>query len=159
MLSWQPPESPAERDATMPLLLSVAAVAIALGLVVSAVPGLQQRSEHAAERFVDRPAYVESVLHGTKAQGPPERLPTAVEPATREGIVYGLAATALVLAVAAFGLWYRRLPQLAIAVGARIATPPVVALRAMHSGIVGDYLLWIAAGTALIGGIWGITLR
>jgi hypothetical protein len=29
----------------------------------------------------------------------------------------------------------------------------------MHSGIVGDYLLWIAFGTAVVGGVWGITLR
>ena len=159
MLSWQPPESPSERSAAMPLLLSVAAVAIALGLAGSVVPGLQQRSEHGAERFVDRPAYVESVLHGKRAEGPKERLPYTVEPATHEGIAYGLAATALALAVGAFGLWYRRLPELAIAVGARIATPPAVALRAMHSGIAGDYLLWIAAGTAVIGGLWGITLR
>jgi uncharacterized membrane-anchored protein YjiN (DUF445 family) len=29
----------------------------------------------------------------------------------------------------------------------------------MHSGIVGDYLLWIAVGGAVIGGVWGLTLR
>ena len=36
--------------------------------------------------------------------------------------------------------------------------PPVDAIRAAHSGVVGDYLLWIVAGTALIGGIWAFTL-
>jgi multicomponent Na+:H+ antiporter subunit D len=159
MLSWQPPEQPAERSAAMPVLLSVAAVAIALGLVVSVVPGLQQRSEHAAERFVDRTGYVASVLHGEPVEGPATRLPYEVEPATRSGIAYGLGAGVLAVAVAAFGLWYRRLPELLVRAGARVATPPAVALRALHSGIVGDYLLWIAVGTAVIGGVWGITLR
>jgi multicomponent Na+:H+ antiporter subunit D len=159
MLSHQPPEEPAERDAAMPLLVAVAAVAIVLGLGVSVVPGLQQRSEHAAERFVDRSGYVASVLHGEKAEGPPARLPYEVEPATPSGTAYALGAGVLALAVAAFGLWYRRLPELFVSAGARFATPPAVALRAMHSGIVGDYLLWIALGTAVIGGVWGITLR
>jgi multicomponent Na+:H+ antiporter subunit D len=159
LLSRQPPEQPAERTASLPLMLSVAGVAIALGLVVSAVPGLQQRSEHGAERFVDRSGYVASVLHGETRRGPAARLPVALEPATSSGIAYGLGATALALGVAAFGLWYRRLPALVVEAGARFATPPVVALRAMHSGIVGDYLLWIAVGGAVIGGVWGLALH
>jgi len=29
----------------------------------------------------------------------------------------------------------------------------------VHSGIVGDYVMWLTVGTALIGGIWAVTLR
>jgi multicomponent Na+:H+ antiporter subunit D len=159
MLSHEPAEEPERRTASSPLLVSAAAVAIALGLVASVVPGLQQRTEHGAERFVDRSGYVASVLHGRPAQGPPARLPYTVEAATPSGLAYGLGGTAVALAVAAFGLWYRRLPGLLLRAGTRVATPPAVALRAMHSGIVGDYLLWIAFGTAVVGGVWGITLR
>jgi hypothetical protein len=27
-------------------------------------------------------------------------------------------------------------------------------LKAAHSGIVGDYVMWITVGTALLGGVW-----
>ena len=37
--------------------------------------------------------------------------------------------------------------------------PPLHALKAAHSGIIGDYLLWIVLGTTVIGGVWAITLR
>jgi len=60
---------------------------------------------------------------------------------------------------AAFGLWYRRLPGRALAASARVVAPPIRLLRGAHSGIAGDYVLWIVAGTAVIGGVWGITLR
>jgi hypothetical protein len=29
----------------------------------------------------------------------------------------------------------------------------------VHSGIVGDYVMWITLGTALLGGAWAILLR
>jgi hypothetical protein len=29
----------------------------------------------------------------------------------------------------------------------------------VHSGIVGDYVMWITVGTALLGGVWALTLR
>jgi hypothetical protein len=36
---------------------------------------------------------------------------------------------------------------------------PLVGLKALHSGIVGDYVMWLTVGTALIGGVWAVTLR
>ena len=41
----------------------------------------------------------------------------------------------------------------------RVLAPPLHALKAAHSGIIGDYLLWIVLGTTVIGGVWAITLR
>jgi multicomponent Na+:H+ antiporter subunit D len=38
-------------------------------------------------------------------------------------------------------------------------SPPVRALEAVHSGVVGDYVTWIAVGTAVVGGAWALTLR
>jgi hypothetical protein len=37
--------------------------------------------------------------------------------------------------------------------------PPVRALKAVHSGVIGDYVMWVTVGTAVIGGVWAITLR
>jgi hypothetical protein len=32
-------------------------------------------------------------------------------------------------------------------------------LKAAHSGVVGDYVMWITVGTALLGGFWVVTSR
>jgi hypothetical protein len=29
----------------------------------------------------------------------------------------------------------------------------------MHSGIVGDYMLWLCVGTVVLGGVWTFMLR
>jgi hypothetical protein len=29
----------------------------------------------------------------------------------------------------------------------------------VHSGIVGEYVMWISVGTAFLGGVWALTLR
>jgi multicomponent Na+:H+ antiporter subunit D len=158
MLSPQPPESPSERDAALPLMGAVATVAIVLGLVVSVVPGLQTRAEHGAERFRDHAAYAQLVLHG-KPETPTPALPYTIERATGESWGYGIGSLVLALAGAAFGLWWQRLPELGRAAGTRILGPPVHVLKAAHSGIVGDYILWIAIGTAVLGGVWAFTLR
>jgi multicomponent Na+:H+ antiporter subunit D len=158
LLTAEPPEHPAEREASQPLMGAVAAVAIVLGLAVSVVPGLEARAEHGADRFRDRAAYARLVLEG-KPQKPTPRLPYTVERATAKSWGYGLGALALAVGGAAFGLWRRRLPA-ALRRPARIVLrPPVLALHSVHSGIVTDYLFWIVLGTAVIGGIWGITLR
>lgn len=41
---------------------------------------------------------------------------------------------------------------------ARGLGPPVALLRSAHGG-VGEYLLWIAAGTAVVGGVRAVVLR
>jgi hypothetical protein len=46
----------------------------------------------------------------------------------------------------------------ALGLAGRTIGRPVEAVRAAHSGIVGDYLLWIVAGTVAIGGVWAFTL-
>jgi hypothetical protein len=56
------------------------------------------------------------------------------------------------VAVAFLGLFRPRLPV-------RILDAPVAALKAAHSGIAADYVVWMTLGTAVIGGIWALTLR
>jgi hypothetical protein len=75
----------------------------------------------------------------------------AVEPTTGASIGYGLGAGAVALLGVAFGLWRRRL---------RAACPrPILVLKGLHSGVIGDYVMWIVLGTALVGGVWAFTLR
>jgi multicomponent Na+:H+ antiporter subunit D len=154
----QPPEEPVEKDAAMPLLLGVAGLSIVLGLVVGVVPGLQQRIEAGAERFLDRGAYAAKVLHGVAEPIPPQ-LPFALPHTTSSGLAYGFGALALTLALTALGLWWQRLPESFLRAAALPLRPVGVTLRAVHSGIIGDYVLWIALGFAVIGGVWGLGLR
>jgi len=150
LLTQQDPEDPPSTEKVRGLLVLVTAVMLALGLAVSLVPGLGQRAEAGAERFRDRAAYAQLVLHGKPMPAKP-RPPFAIEPTTGASIGYGLASGAIAFAVGAWGLWRRRAPS--------FAGPPLRVLKAAHSGIVGDYVMWIVVGTALIGGVWAVTLR
>src|SRR5581483_3647924 len=159
LLTEEPPESPSEQTANAPLMAAVAALAIALGLVASVVPGLEQRTEAAADRFGDQPAYVQRVLHGKPLPGPSHREPFSVKNAPGSSWGFGIGSLVIAVGGAAFGLWRRRLPMLARDAADRWLGPGVNVLKAAHSGIVGDYLLWIAFGTAVLGGVWALTLR
>jgi multicomponent Na+:H+ antiporter subunit D len=157
LLSDEPEEKAPPREASMTLMTMVTAVTIFLGLIASIVPGFVQRTEAGADRFVGRSAYAARVLHGKPVPVPP-RAPVTIAPSTAASIAYGVGALIVALATAALGLWHGRLPNGVRAYSARMLGPPVAVLRAGHSGIVGDYLLWIAAGTALVGGIWAVSL-
>jgi multicomponent Na+:H+ antiporter subunit D len=157
LLTPEPRESSVERTANVPLMVAATAVMLVLGLVVSVVPGLEQRTNAAALRFVDRPAYTAHVLYGLPIRIP-AHLPYGIAPASASSVAFGLGALVLAAAVAAFGLWRRRLPGSIRRAAHRTLGPPVDAVRYAHSGIVGDYLLWIVGGTALIGAIWAFTL-
>jgi multicomponent Na+:H+ antiporter subunit D len=158
MLTPEPPEEPPEREASLPLLLAVTTTAIVLGLVASVVPGLQQRTEAGADRFRDHAGYDERVLHAVPVP-PTPHLPFAIEQATSSSLAYAAGALLLSFLLAALGLWYRNLPRGALAAARTVLAPPGRALHAVHSGIVGDYLLWLCAGTVLLGGLWAVALR
>jgi multicomponent Na+:H+ antiporter subunit D len=147
-LSPEMEETPPPRGSTV-VLVAVAAGVIALGAVVSVAPGLAPRSEYAAARFVDRPAYAADVLRGVPEPRAPH-LPLTFEHASIGTVLYGAGATLLAVALAAL-LLRRPVP--------RRLGPPIAVLKAAHSGIVGDYIMWLTVGTALIGGVWAATLR
>jgi multicomponent Na+:H+ antiporter subunit D len=158
LLSSEPSESPPERTASMPALLSVTAALLVLGLVVSVAPGLGQRVEQAAGRARDRIAYVDRVLRGQALPAPP-RPPVAVEATATDSVLYGVGATSIAVGLALAGLYRRRLPNLVLGPLRSILGPPVAVLRLAHSGVVGDYVAWITVGTAVVGGIWAVLLR
>jgi multicomponent Na+:H+ antiporter subunit D len=157
LLSVQPPEQPEGRSAWLGGMVAVTVVLVAAGLAVSLVPGLSQRAEYGAERFRDRAGYAERVLHGAPMRE--KRLPYALQPTTAASVAYGAGALALTLLVTAFGLWRNRLSEALRLAGGRVAGPPLAVLRGVHSGVIGDYVMWITVGTALLGGIWALTLR
>jgi multicomponent Na+:H+ antiporter subunit D len=149
LLSPEAPEDPPPRRRELGRLGGIAALFVLAGTVVSVVPGLGARTVAAAGRFRDRTAYAGDVLHGKPVPAIP-RLPFALEHASLESLLYAVGCVLVAFAVAAFGL-YRPWPR---------ATPaPLAALKAVHSGVVGDYVMWLIAGTAVLGGVWAVTLR
>ena len=157
IFSEEPEEKAPARDVSVTLMTIVTAVAIAIGLAASIVPGFVQRTRAGAQRFVDRSAYAARVLHGKPVPVLP-RPPVTIVSSSAASLELGAGALLVALAAASIGLWHGRLPGVVRAGAVRVLGPPVALLRAGHSGIVGDYLLWIAAGTAVVGGIWAFTL-
>jgi multicomponent Na+:H+ antiporter subunit D len=157
LLTEQPPEEPEPRRAHLGLMLGVTAALVLLGLVVSVVPGLSQRAEYGAERFRDRAAYAERLLHDVPMQT--KRVPYAIQPTTGESVAYGIGAGVLTLLFAAFGLWRDRLPRGWRLTGGKVVAQPLAVFKGVHSGVIGDYVMWITLGTALLGGVWALTLR
>jgi multicomponent Na+:H+ antiporter subunit D len=158
LLTPEPSEGAPEEKANLPVMVTVTALLVVVGIGMSVVPGLQDRLEHGAARFRDRHAYVERTLFDR-----PQRLapsgPAVLHRPKAHSVALGLGSAALALATAGFGLYRRRLPHAARAVGARLLEPPVELLKATHSGIVGDYVMWITLGTSILGGVWALTLR
>jgi multicomponent Na+:H+ antiporter subunit D len=151
-------EDPLERDVLRPLLVAVAVAAVVLGIAISIVPGLGQRAEYAADRFVDTGGYAARVLHA-KPMSPPASLPVTIRHTSLESILYGVSATILALGLAAVGLHRRRVPRFVAVTAERALAPPIRALHALHSGVVGDYVTWVAVGTAVTGGVWALLLH
>jgi multicomponent Na+:H+ antiporter subunit D len=151
-------EDPLERNVVRPLLVAVALVAVAAGVAISVVPGLGQRAEYAAERFRDTGGYAATVLHG-RVTAPTPALPVSIEHTSTESILYGVSATLVAVALALVGLYWRRLPRGLSVAAARTLGPPVRVLHALHSGVVGDYVTWVAVGTAVTGGVWALLLH
>jgi multicomponent Na+:H+ antiporter subunit D len=157
LLTPEPDEEAPEHLAHARLMTLTSAIVIVLGLAASVVPGLEERTRLAAERFVDTAGYRAAVLHG--AQGHVAAAHAFAIPTVHvSSVLYGLAGVAIALLTAAWGLWHARLPALLRAPAARTLWPPVRTLRDAHSGIIGDYLLWLAAGTAGISAVWSLTL-
>jgi multicomponent Na+:H+ antiporter subunit D len=146
LLTREPAERPPPRGTRTGLTGAVCAAAIVCAAAVSLVPGLGQRADAAAQQFENRAAYAAVVLDG-KAVALPPRPPVALEPSSTSTLLYASAAVLAALALAAFGLRPHR-PARA-----------VTALKAVHSGVIGDYVAWLTLGTALIGGVWALMLR
>jgi multicomponent Na+:H+ antiporter subunit D len=151
-------EDPLERNVFRPLLAAVALVAVAAGVAISVVPGLGQRAGYAADRFRDTSGYAATVLHG-RAMTPAPRLPVSIEHTSTESLLYGVSATLVAVALAFVGLYWRRMPRTLSVVAARTLGRPVRVLHALHSGVVGDYVTWVAVGTAVTGAAWALLLH
>jgi multicomponent Na+:H+ antiporter subunit D len=137
--------------ARIPAVMVTIAVALAvlpagLGLLGGAPSAW---ADAASTRLLDRPGYADAVLRG---RGPGALPAGETTPPSAEalGVSVLTAATAAGLALAALfsDRWPKRLRQSSASVAETIMRP----LRAVHSGHVGDYAMWLVVGVAALGG-------
>jgi multicomponent Na+:H+ antiporter subunit D len=134
------------RTMTAPALLLIAG-----GVILGFVPGLRDSLARAAERFVDRSDYAETVLHGA---APTKSSATGAFPGALDLALGGLTVlAALGLAWIALAPARPGLHRVGVAAGGTIRR-----LRLLHTGYVADYVTWLVAGTALLGALFAVTL-
>ncbi len=129
------------------VLLVPAVTLTVLGLALSFVPQIADRSTHHAARFEDRTGYVAEVLAG-KEQAPLPR--AAAHHPTTGSWLYGAASALGALGLAGVALRPRR---------RSLVVAPIRVLKAFHSGAIGDYVTWLTVGTATFGGLAALLLR
>jgi multicomponent Na+:H+ antiporter subunit D len=138
-----------------PLLFGPALALIVVGLGLAFTPGLAGRSMQWAQRLADQHAHAAEVLGGV-VPGPES--PPAFHPGAAP-YLYGAASTVGAIGFALFGLYRRRLPALLRRIGGRLTAVPAARLKALHSGVVGDYVAWVTFGAAALGGLLALTVR
>jgi multicomponent Na+:H+ antiporter subunit D len=136
----------------VPLTMTLTALGLAAGgLVLGLVPDLRDAIAEAAARFVDRAGYAAAVLQGS---GPREVHAESAAPGTLDiGLGLLTAAGAIGLAYLTLAPPRPRLHRVGVAAGTVIAR-----LRVLHTGYVGDYVTWLVAGAAVLGGLFAATL-
>ena len=140
-------DEPRERPRS-PVLLAPAAALLVLGVGLSVWPGAGDRAVTAAARIVDHRAHAAEVLAGRR----PAPQPSAHVSSFGAGsILDGVASAAGAGGLALLTLRRRRVSDLP---GLRVG-----ALKAVHSGVVGDYVAWLVFGFALLGGLFAFLLR
>jgi multicomponent Na+:H+ antiporter subunit D len=159
LLSHEPEESQEEPDddrrVSPPLLWIPAGALAVVGLGLAFVPELAGHALRDAGKVVDRSSHAREVLRGAA----PPRAPTPPYSPSATAYAYGIASTIGALAFAAFGLYRRQLPVALRRAAARVAAGPVAGLKELHSGVVGDYVAWLTAGVAVLGGLVAVVVR
>jgi multicomponent Na+:H+ antiporter subunit D len=152
LLSEQPTESPPPQEQPeLGLMLGVTLLLALVGLATGAWTGLAARAMEAAHTFTDRLGYVDAVLQH-RAPPPP---PPGVWHTTTSSVVWSLVTLVGSFALGVGSVYRDRLPR-PITRGLAGALAP---LRAVHSGQIGDYVAWLVFGSAVIGGLFALTIR
>ena len=131
---------------SLAVMVASAAALLVVGIAMAAWPGLPAKAELAALRTLDRPAHAAEVLEGK----PPPHVFASTPTPSGTSIAAGLISAAGAVGLALLSLFG--------GLGA-LRRRPVLRLKALHSGIVGDYVAWLTAGVAALGAAFVLTLR
>ncbi|MGH3865871.1 MAG: NADH-quinone oxidoreductase subunit K [Pseudonocardiaceae bacterium] len=119
---------------------------LAGGLILGLLPGLAAFAQDAAQQLLDSTGYAAAALDGVRAVPPPTPQVMTWSPA---GLLLGILSALLALLVATIALYRDRPPQRLSGVLPMLSLP-LRALRAAHSGHLGDYVVWLLLGVTLL---------
>jgi multicomponent Na+:H+ antiporter subunit D len=145
------PETLSPHDHTPAVMLLPPVLLLIGGLVVGTFSGLRDGIAAAAARMADHAGYVAAVYGGRVGAVPVPHAPVlALDFALAAATVLGALGVAT-LALAGTPDWSPLQPV------ERAMTRSTIALRRLHSGHVNDYIAWLVAGLAVIGGALALT--
>ncbi len=136
------------------LALIPVGVLLVVGFGMGFAPDLAGYATAASRAFLDLHGYMDEVLNG-RYPAPPAHLP--VFRATAGSWVYGAATTAGALALAAGSLFWQRVAAGRFA--SRLVLPPLKALKAVHTGRIGDMATWLTVGAVALCAAGAVALR
>lgn len=153
-------ETDEARQRTPLSMLIPAAALAALGLaagIAAMVPKIAAAVEAAAARFQDQHAYIATVLSGARVTRAVPLYPVSPPDVTVASVVTALCSVLGAAALALAALYWRRLPVLrrGYEPGAGLTIP----IRRFQSGIINDYITWLVAGVATLGGVLALVIR
>jgi multicomponent Na+:H+ antiporter subunit D len=153
-------ETDEARQRTPLSMLVPAAVLAALGLaagIAAMVPKIAAGVETAAARLQDQPAYIATVLSGARVTRAVPLYPVSPPDVTVTSVVTALCSVLGAAALALAALYRRRLPVLrrGYEPGAGLTVP----IRRFQSGVINDYITWLVAGVATLGGLLALVIR
>jgi multicomponent Na+:H+ antiporter subunit D len=127
------------------------AAMIALAVAITFIPHFAELADSAGRLFTDQSAYKSLVIDGSRVQTPP---PAQLSP-EYDSMVRGTIAAVLAVCVALLTI-FRKVPLGGLFYRAEQGNK---LLRAWQSGHPGDYVSWLALGTAILGGFFVLLLR
>jgi multicomponent Na+:H+ antiporter subunit D len=140
-----------------PLTMIIPPAALVIAAIVIGLTPLGPAVEAAAVRFQDQAAYNATVLAGAHVAHPVALFPAEAAGITVSGVLTGIVSAAGALLLAFLALYWRRLPVLrrGFEPGAGLTT---LAER-FQSGVINDYVTWLVAGLACLGGVLALIVR
>jgi multicomponent Na+:H+ antiporter subunit D len=153
-------ETDAARQRTPLSMLAPAAAFVVLALatgILAMVPRFAAGVQTAAARFQDQPGYIATVLNGARVTRAVPLYPTGAADVTVSSVVTAVCAALGAAALALVALYWRRLPVLRR--GYEPGAGLTVAIRRFQSGVINDYITWLVAGLATLGGLLAIAIR
>jgi multicomponent Na+:H+ antiporter subunit D len=153
-------ETEAARQRTPLSMLVPAAVLVALALaagIAAMVPGVAAGVQTAAARFQDQSGYIATVLDGVRVTRPVPLYPLGAADVTVSSVVTAVCSALGAVALALVALYWRRLPLLRR--GYEPGAGLTVVIQRFQSGVINDYITWLVAGLAALGGLLALVVR
>jgi multicomponent Na+:H+ antiporter subunit D len=153
-------ETESGRQRTPLAMLVPMGALLALGLaagIAALIPRCAAALESAATRFEDQGAYVSLVLSGARTVRPAALYAPVPPDVTAASVITALCSVVGAVLLALAALYWRRLPVLrkGFEPGAGLAA----AVRRFQSGVINDYITWLVAGVAALGGVLALIVR